>query len=115
MTLGDIFYIPWVNHDGSTGDRPLLTLFESPTGAGQDEVVIGAEITASPTRLMDLRVGDISLEDDFALYGLEKPSVIRCRRLFGLNRTNATDTGGNVSLAILAEAQGLAREIVNGG
>jgi hypothetical protein len=110
---GDVCAVHFTNNDGSAGERPVLVLFLGPIGIGEDEVAIVAQITAEPERVANQFNGDISLEEDFALFGLRNPSVIRCRQSGGLPLSMFIRTVGNVGTAILEEAQGIFSEIVN--
>jgi len=106
--------VPFTNNDGSESKRPVLVLFNGPTGIGEDEVSIVAHITASPERVRNQYKGDISLEDNPSNYGLSRPSVIRCRQCLGIPRNLVIGVVGRVGPEILNEAQEYVSEIVNG-
>lgn len=84
-----------------------------PTGIGQDEVVVYAEITSSPKRMASPYEGDIYLPNWQGL-GLAKPSLLRCRQIQAVPRKWVAECVGNVDDLVLIEAREIARSLLYG-
>ncbi|OLT12267.1 hypothetical protein BJF78_24720 [Pseudonocardia sp. CNS-139] len=90
--------------------RPVLVL--AAHGTAPDEVVLVTMITSNPQRFARPHSGDIPLVD-WQQFGLPKPSVARCRRVWTAEARDFTGAPlGSVSADILEKVKAELRALL---
>lgn len=114
MNPGDIYLFPTRGNPSGDKDRFVLVLAVGQTGTAQDHVVVVAEIVSSGRCMTDPFVGDIRL-DDWAEYGLTKPSLLRARKFWSAPPHLLTERIGQVTPDVSHAAWRTAMDVLEGG
>ncbi len=113
MNPGDIYRFPSRGNPHGDKDRNVLVVSVGPMGVGQDHVVVVAEIVSSGRCMTDPFVGDIPLED-WAEYGLTKPSLLRARKFWSTPPHLLIEQIGRVSPDVSHAAWQIAMHVLEG-
>src|SRR3954468_13769987 len=72
--------------------RPVLVVGASPMGRRQEQVILVAMLTS---QVQKRRIGDVTI-NDWVAAGLEKPTLVKARRLASLNPSQFLDPAEKV-------------------
>lgn len=106
-----LLWFPFSHHEPQPyKKRPVLVL--AAVGRVPDRAVLVAMVTSNPDRIKNPRPGDIVV-GDWRASGLQRPSVIRCRRIWTAeDRDFAGVLLGSVSATVLTRAKGNVSKLI---